>query len=245
MREKGLKLKILAFDTHDLQLAITQIMLRNGWEQTSLGKIVRKVKAPYSNTPKLYILDVAKGGKLIVRDREGRVTARVDLAQIKTTDQIMEAARILNNGAAKVIAAGAEHYSNTCPECGGKTERRCAGDKVETCDVCYSCVQKKEGTVDTKKIAKVAAALKEAAGLGHYGASNVRDYFRDGLQNGDTVHHQESGIKARKRYDKALPAGHEYELQHPDGRKFSFDADELDTLAEQASTWADRGAKRK
>ena len=90
------------------------------------------------------------------------------------------------------------------------------------------------------RLAKIALALKEAAGLGHFGASNVRVQFTKGLKDSNFFHHEESGIKAKKVLDKRLPVGHEYILQHPDGRKLSFDHDELDTLAERASMWADR-----
>jgi hypothetical protein len=249
MREKGPKLKILAFDSYDMQLAITQILLRAGWEQTSMGKIVKKVKQALTNTPMLYILDTAKDGKLVVRDRDGRIYARVDPSQLNSNNAIMEAARTLNNGAAKLVMGGCEHYSNTCPECGNTEKCRCSGEKVESSKVCYSCSG--AGTMNTAKIAKVAAALKEAAGFGAYGASNVRDYFRDGLQKSDKVHHEESGIIAYKIHKKGLPAGYEYSLKHPDPKHpnhthgLSFDADELDTLAERASTWADRASRKK
>jgi len=96
-----------------------------------------------------------------------------------------------------------------------------------------------------KKIAKIASALREAAGFGAYGGSNVRDYFRNELNSKGKVHHQESGVKARKVQDDRLPGGYEYELQHPDGRKFRFDADELETLSERASLWADRQQHKK
>lgn len=96
-----------------------------------------------------------------------------------------------------------------------------------------------------KKIAKIASALREAAGLGAYGGSNVRDYFRDGLKSKDSVQHPESGVKARKVPNSSLPKGFEYELSHPDGLKLRFDADELETLSERASMWADRKQQKK
>jgi hypothetical protein len=85
-----------------MQLAITQILLRGDWEKTSLGKIVKKVKAPFQQTPKMYFLET-QGNTMFVRDQTGRVHARVDLTNVITHAQIMGAAKTLNNAAVKVV----------------------------------------------------------------------------------------------------------------------------------------------
>lgn len=99
MNEISEKLILLTAGVYDTQLAITQILLRNGWELGSTGKVIKKVKSAFQGSSLIYILDTHISDKLFVKDREGRVKSKVDLMDSMTNDQIMEAAKTLNHGA--------------------------------------------------------------------------------------------------------------------------------------------------
>jgi hypothetical protein len=92
-------------DTYDTQLAITQILLRSGWEQGVGGRVIKKVKAPLQSSPKIYVLEALRDGHLATRDRDGRVLAKVPLKPSMSHSDIMNAAKTLNNGAAKLVMA--------------------------------------------------------------------------------------------------------------------------------------------
>jgi hypothetical protein len=94
-------------DVRDTQLAITHILLANGWAMNNFGKVVKEYRSPFQQARKFYILETAPNGFMFVRDQSGKVWSRVDLSKVATNDQIMQAARELNNGAAKVKAAEA------------------------------------------------------------------------------------------------------------------------------------------
>jgi hypothetical protein len=93
---------LLANGVYDTQLAITQILLRNNWEVNNLGKTVKKVKNLYQNTPKLFILETIQN-KMFVKDNTGKVVSKVELGDAMTIDQIMNAAKVLNNGVTKPV----------------------------------------------------------------------------------------------------------------------------------------------
>lgn len=90
-------------ETNDAQLSIMQILLRSGWENSFSGKLIKKVKSPFSASPSIYTLETLKDGDLIVKDRGGRVLAKVDMKGPMSAPEIMNAARTLNNGVAKVM----------------------------------------------------------------------------------------------------------------------------------------------
>jgi hypothetical protein len=92
-------------DTYDTQMAITQILLRNKWEQGIGGRIIKKVKSTLQSSPKIYVLDVSKDGLLLVKDRDGRVSSKVVIKPHMSNSEIMAAARTLNDGAAKLVMA--------------------------------------------------------------------------------------------------------------------------------------------
>jgi hypothetical protein len=92
-------------DTYDTQMAITQILLRSGWEQGMGGKVIKKTKAPLQSSPKVYVLEKLKDGNLATRDRDGRVLAKVPLKPSMSHGDIMNAAKALNNAAAKMVVA--------------------------------------------------------------------------------------------------------------------------------------------
>lgn len=91
-------------DTYDTQLAINQILIRNGWEQASNGKLIRRVRVPFQHTPKVYVLETLRDGDLAVRDNGGRVLTKVDLSDHMSNTQIMDAAKRLNSGISGVVA---------------------------------------------------------------------------------------------------------------------------------------------
>ena len=95
-------LTAMSDQAHDTQLAITQILLRSGWEKSSLGKIVRKVKTPFQTAPKIYFLDTV-GTRMFVREQGGRVTSKVELTEGMSHAEILAAAKILNNLAVKFM----------------------------------------------------------------------------------------------------------------------------------------------
>ena len=99
MHEISEKLILLAAGIYDTQLAITQILLRNGWELGSTGKVIKKVKPAFQGPPIIYVLDTHISDKILVKDRDGRVVSKVDLIDPMTNDQIMEAAKVLNQKA--------------------------------------------------------------------------------------------------------------------------------------------------
>ena len=98
MNEISEKLILLTAGVYDTQLAITQILLRNGWELGSTGKVIKKVKSAFQGSLQVFSLDTHVKDKILVKDREGRVTAKIDLFEAMTNDQIMEAAKTLNQG---------------------------------------------------------------------------------------------------------------------------------------------------
>jgi len=89
-------------DTHDTQLAINQILMRNGWSPGPNGKLIKKVKAPFQMSPKIYVLETLRDGDLAVRDNGGRVLSKVDITDDMSNAQILDAAKRLNNGAQSV-----------------------------------------------------------------------------------------------------------------------------------------------
>lgn len=135
-------LKEGAQDLRSIQLAITHILLSNGWMMNNFGKVVKPYKVQFQQSKKFYILETSANGAMYVRDQAGKVFSRVDLSKVENNNQIMQAAKVLNDGAANVKAASIEHYKNTCPSCGTVQQCRCKGDKVETTDICYDCKQK-------------------------------------------------------------------------------------------------------
>jgi hypothetical protein len=94
--------------THDTQLAITQILLRSGWEQGIGGRIIKKVKVPMQHSPKIYSLEALRDGYIATKDREGRVHGKVKLKPGMSNSDIMNAAKVLNSAAAKVVMASDE-----------------------------------------------------------------------------------------------------------------------------------------
>jgi hypothetical protein len=92
-----------ARDTYDTQLAINQILLRSGWEMGVSGKLIKKVRVPLQQSPKVYTLEPLKDGDLVVRDNGGRVTSKVDLSELVSNAQIMGAARRLNDGVQRLV----------------------------------------------------------------------------------------------------------------------------------------------
>jgi hypothetical protein len=95
-------------DTHDTQLAITQILLRSGWEQGLGGRVIKKVKVPMQHSPKIYSLEALRDGHLVTKDRDGRVYSKVKLKPNMSNSDIMSAAKALNSAAAKVVVASNE-----------------------------------------------------------------------------------------------------------------------------------------
>jgi hypothetical protein len=89
-------------DTFDTQMAISQILLRSGWEKTSLGKIIKKTTSRYQMGPVVYMLDTLPNGKMVVKDSRQTVLVKVDLTTLKSPSDIMSAAKKLNSAAAKV-----------------------------------------------------------------------------------------------------------------------------------------------
>ncbi len=94
-------------DTRDTQLAITQILLRNGWENAH-GRIIKKVKAPFKYSPDIYVLLPLPNDKLGVRDPRGNFTKKVELKSVLTNAEIMQAASALNSGVVKIVQASDE-----------------------------------------------------------------------------------------------------------------------------------------
>lgn len=90
-------------DVHDTQLAIKQILLRSGWGEIG-GRVTKRVKHPFKSMPVLVRLEEVGDGDLIVRDQGGRVLSKVDVSELQTNAQIMDAARKLNNGIQQVVA---------------------------------------------------------------------------------------------------------------------------------------------
>jgi hypothetical protein len=86
-------------------MAVTQILLRSGWEQGIGGRVIKKVKAPLQSSPKVYVLEMLRDGHLATRDRDGRVLAKVRLKPSMSNSDIMNAAKMLNNAAAKLMMA--------------------------------------------------------------------------------------------------------------------------------------------
>jgi hypothetical protein len=105
--DDGLRTTPAPRDSFDTQLAITQILLRKGWEETSTGKIMRKVRGPFDRTPKLFFVITTPNGKMMVRDQTGKVYPKsiIELSSISTKSDILEAAIKLNNGVVRVVQA--------------------------------------------------------------------------------------------------------------------------------------------
>lgn len=96
-------------ETHDSQMAVTHLLLQNGWKSGIGGKVIKQVKGPHQHTPKTYVLDMLRDGHMAVLDRQsGKVLAKVRLKAQMSNSDIMNAAKTLNNGAAKLVMAGEE-----------------------------------------------------------------------------------------------------------------------------------------
>lgn len=96
-------------DTHDSQMAIIHLLTQNGWKSGMGGKFIKQVKTPYQHTPKTYVLDMLRDGHLAVLDRQtGKVLSKVRLKPQMSHSDIMNAAKTLNNGAAKLMMASEE-----------------------------------------------------------------------------------------------------------------------------------------
>lgn len=93
-----------ARDTRDTQLAINQILMREGWSEGVRGKLIKRVKAPFQMSPKVYVLESLPGDVLAVKDSGGSVTSKVDLTHLETPNEIWSAAQKLDKGVPKVVA---------------------------------------------------------------------------------------------------------------------------------------------
>jgi len=90
-------------DINDVHMAIKQILMNSGWESGFGGKIIKKVKGPFQQTPKVFTLDILRDGDMLVKDQGGRVLSKVDLKMPLSYDGIMNAARTLNSGPQKIM----------------------------------------------------------------------------------------------------------------------------------------------
>jgi hypothetical protein len=83
-------------DVNDNKLAITHILLRNGWENVN-GRVFKKVKFPGKTTPDVINLDNKLPNFLMVKNVGGKILSKIDIPATMDNIQLLQKAKDLVN----------------------------------------------------------------------------------------------------------------------------------------------------